>query len=200
MAGLSVYDANGARRSDTRYNRTSTGRIHTVRTEYSEGRYDYTYDYAGRLLTATNIGGQPAYNQTFTNDRAGRMRSNSHVGQYYYAWYGPQHAPYRIGLDNFTYDANGNMTTGLAGKVMTYNGENRPLSVSHNGVVTSYVYGADGTRLMKTEGSDVTVTFGSVEIRHYGQGSAEEILTYPVAGIRLVNGVSSSLHSDQLGS
>ena len=34
---------------------------------------------------------------------------------------------------DFTYDANGNMLTGLAGKIMTYDGENRPLSVTHLG-------------------------------------------------------------------
>lgn len=35
-----------------------------------------------------------------------------------------------------TYDANGNMLTGLGGKIMTYDGENRPLSVTHLGTRT----------------------------------------------------------------
>ncbi|WP_397246459.1 hypothetical protein [Paracoccus mutanolyticus] len=36
------------------------------------------------------------------------------------------------------------MTTGLNGKVMTYDGGNRPLSVTANGQRTCYVYGVDG--------------------------------------------------------
>jgi hypothetical protein len=50
------------------------------------------------------------------------------------------------------YDANGNMLSGLDAKVMSYDGENRPLSVSYSGKQTCYVYGADGARLKKLEG------------------------------------------------
>lgn len=54
--------------------------------------------------------------------------------------------------------------------------------------MTSYVYGADGARLKKVEGANITVTFGPVEIRKFGQGAAEEIVTYPHPNVRLVNG------------
>ncbi|MGL4234943.1 hypothetical protein [Tabrizicola sp.] len=57
----------------------------------------------------------------------------------------PDHAPSAVTTGGvtttFTYDANGNMLTGLAGKIMTYDGENRPLSVTHLG---------KRTRLMST--------------------------------------------------
>ena len=42
-----------------------------------------------------------------------------------------------------TYDASGNMLTGVLGKVMTYDAENRPLSVRLGAETTCYVYGAD---------------------------------------------------------
>ena len=130
----------------TIYTRTATGRISRADTEYSYGDVDYAYDYAGRLLSATNFSGQPGYTQTFGYDKAGRMRSNSRVGTYNYANTGPQHAPTSItGGPIFTYDANGNMLTGLDGKVMTYDGENRPLSVTKARHTTLYAYGADGT-------------------------------------------------------
>ena len=121
-----------------------------------------------------------------------------------------------------TYDGNGNMLTGLDGKVMTYDGENRPLSVTHLGTKTCYVYGADGTRLKKVEGyapaqscaaptaSHVaTLYLGPVEIRKYGQGNAEELLLYPHPAIRIsktkdAGGAMvtkvSTLHRDALGS
>lgn len=88
---------------------------------------------------------------------------------------------------------------------MTYDGESRPLSVTYAGRVTEYVYGADGPRLKKideagTSNETETVYFGPVEIRNFGQGSAEEILTYPHANLRLSNGTAEYLHRDQLAS
>ncbi len=41
---------------------------------------------------------------------------------------------------------------------------------------------------------------GPVEIRDFGGGSSEDILTYPHPDIRLVNGTAETLHRDQLGS
>jgi RHS repeat-associated protein len=122
----------------------------------------------------------------------------------------------------FTYDANGNMLTGLGGKIMSYDGENRPLSVTHLGKKTCYVYGADGTRRKKIENfspaqscdaptaaQPVTLYVGQAEIRNWGQGNAEEILLYPVPSIRIsltknaggaVVTKVSTLHLDALGS
>lgn len=132
------------------------------------------------------------YNQTFTYDPAGRMRSNSRVGAYAYA--NPtiaRHAPSSVtpqggAAQVFGYDANGNMALGLDGKVMTYDGENRPLGVAFAGKMTCYIYGADGTRLKKVEGltpapacpaaftaaHSVTAYFGPVEVRNFGKGAA----------------------------
>ena len=90
------------------------------------------------------------------------------------------------------------MTTGLDGKVMSYDGENRPVSVSFAGRTTAYVYGADGARLKKVETDPVTLQntvtlyMGPVEIRNYGQGAAEEILLYPRPDIRITKTKSGS--------
>lgn len=65
------------------------------------------------------------------------MTSNSRTGTYAYGTSRPRHAPVTSGnVTTLTYDANGNMLTGLDGKVMTYDGENRPLSVRLNGKMT----------------------------------------------------------------
>jgi RHS repeat-associated protein len=45
-----------------------------------------------------------------------------------------------------------------------------------------------------------TAYFGAAEIRNFGQGSAEVILTYPHPDVRLVNGVASWMTRDQQGS
>jgi uncharacterized protein RhaS with RHS repeats len=112
-----------------------------------------------------------------------------------------------------TLDANGNMLTGLGGRTMTYDGENRPLSVTFNGKRTCYVYGADGARLKKIENlpanqncnslpanAATTTYFGPVEIRNWLVPAQEQVITYPHPAIKLTNGIPSTLHRDHLGS
>jgi RHS repeat-associated protein len=99
-----------------------------------------------------------------------------------------------------TYDANGNMLQGYDGKVMTYDAENRPLTVQKSGVLTEYVYGADGSRLKLITGGQTTVTFAEVEVRNFLSGS-ESIFTQPHPLVRLENGlVPGYMHRDHLNS
>ena len=107
------------------------------------------------------------------------------------------------------------MLTGLGGKIMTYDGENRPLSVTWAGKRTCYVYGADGKRLKKVEGlpptqdctalpanTNATVYFGAVEVRNWLVAGQEQVLAYPHPSVKLVNGtvpgVATYLHRDGL--
>ncbi len=209
------------------YSRSLNGRVLSVDSTMNAGSFDYTYDYIGRLLTATNKAGLTQFDQSFTYDRAGRMRSNSHLGTYNYS--NPKqvgsngnsphsHAPSSVEGQTFTYDANGNMTTGLHGKVMEYDGENRPLSVEHNGKRTEYVYGPSGTRLMKIEDADtaeesITVYAGMSEIRDWKKPT-QNTQNYPIGDVRWNNGPAVDdatvpadnpfqrgfMHVDQLGS
>lgn len=236
ITDISGYEAGGARLFRNLYTRTATGRVASVDTSFTvagttydkEGALSYGYNYAGRLLSATNTMGITGWSQSFTYDPAGRMRNNSLVGAYAYGNTGSAlHAPSTITpssgpVQTLAYDPNGNMTAGLDGKVMEYDLENRPLSVTFAGKKTCYVYGADGTRRKKIEnfspsqacdaptGSQpVTLYLGGVEIRNWGQGNAEEILLYPVPSIRIaltkdaggaVVTKVSTLHRDALGS
>jgi RHS repeat-associated protein len=103
------------------------------------------------------------------------------------------------------------MLSGLGGKIMEYDGENRPLSVTYLGKKTCYVYGVDGKRLKKVEGlspatlctalppaANGTTYFGPVEVRNWL--GAEQVLTYPQPSVKLTNGVATWLHFDHLGS
>ena len=81
------------------------------------GHFEYTYDYAGRLLQAANTNGHADFTQVFTYDAAGRMRSNSRLGTYEYTSSTQNaHAPNVVNGQAFEYDPNGNMTKGLHGK------------------------------------------------------------------------------------
>ena len=236
VTDIQGYEAGGARLFRNLYTRTATGRVASVDTSFvvssitydKEGALSYAYDYAGRLRSATNTMGITGWTQSFTYDRAGRMRNNSLVGAYAYGNTGKAlHAPSTVTpssgpVQTLSYDLNGNMTNGLDGKVMTYDLENRPLSVTFAGKKTCYVYGADGTRRKKIENfsptqscdaptasQPVTLYLNNVEIRKWGQGNAEEILLYPVPSIRIaltkdaggaVVSKVSTLHRDALGS
>lgn len=236
VTDIQGYEAGGTKLFRNLYTRTATGRVASVDTSFvvssitydKEGSLSYGYDYAGRLLSATNTMGITGWTQSFTYDRAGRMRNNSLVGAYAYGNTGSAlHAPSTVTpssgpVQTLSYDPNGNMTAGLDGKVMEYDAENRPLSVTFAGKKTCYVYGADGTRRKKIENfsptqscdaptasQPVTLYLGNVEIRNWGQGNAEEILLYPVPSIRIAltkdaGGAVvikvSTLHRDALGS
>lgn len=79
------------------------------------------------------------FTQSFAYNRAGSMTSNSRTGTYAYSTQRPRHAPVTVTSGNvttLTYDANGNMLTGLDGKIIPQDGEDRPLSVRLNGRIT----------------------------------------------------------------
>ena len=228
-------DATGVNMAFAIYTRSVAGRVTRVDSQEHEGDLEYTYDYSGRLLTAKYWGSMNGIaenvDRTFTYDRAGRMRSNSSLGQYYYPTAKANavnsnasihaHAPNSVYIgtsevQSFNYDANGNMTRGLHGKIMEYDGENRPLSVTTaGGIRTEYVYGADGTRLKKIEkvgtpDETVTLYLGGTEIRNWGQGDLyAEHLTHLAGEVRVTSTyatgsgtthVTNYLHHDQLGS
>ena len=49
----------------------------------------------------------------------------------------------------FTYDNNGNMTTG-DGLLIHYNEDNKPTQITRNSITSTFNYGADGMRYKQT--------------------------------------------------
>lgn len=188
-------------RLNTQLTRSASGLITRQYTANPFGRFDHVYDYAARLRSSTNFGGKPAYDQTFTYDAAGSIRSKTGIGAYVYPGVSAAHphAPSTVGGAAFTYDANGNMTTGLGGKVMTYDAENRVKTAQLGGVTMTYVHGADGARLKAGGGGSTTLTIGPIEVQGYGSGS-ETLILYPAPWFRTTGGVTSVLHRDQVDS
>jgi YD repeat-containing protein len=79
---------------------------------------------------------------------------------------------------------------------MTYDGENRPVSVSFAGKTTTYVYGADGARLKKVESDPLAGT--SVTL-YLGAAHPNIRVTRTKSGSTVTTKVSA-LHADGLGS
>ncbi len=88
----------------------------------------------------------------------------------------------------FMYSSVRHAPASVAGLSFSYDGENRPLSVTHSGKTSEYLYGADGTRLMKKEtlaqlSEKVTLYIGGIEVR--GPDASETVLAYPHENLRL---------------
>ena len=78
------------------------------------------------------------------------------------------HAPTSICGTPVTYDANGNTTSydadgagSIQPRAFTYDGENRPLTITQNANVTSFAYAPDGERAGKAFGGNTTSFLGN---------------------------------------
>jgi len=187
------------------YTRDAAGRITTFNSSQAGQSFDYEYDYAGRLLFAHTMGTTDAA-EAYTYDAGGNMLSNAAVGTYVYpASLAPRpHTPTVVDGETLAYDANGNMTVGLAGKQIAYDYNNRPTSVQFAGIQTNYTYGADGARQTKTVGAVETFYAGIAEIRDLG-GTNEQIILQPHPDFRITDAggvaeATSYLHRDHLSS
>jgi uncharacterized protein RhaS with RHS repeats len=104
-------------------------------------------------------------------------------------------APTIVGAAVFSYDAAGNMTTGLEGRSIAYDASNRPTQVSWRGATTDYLYGPDGERVKKLTAAGTTLYLGDTELTPAGR-----TIMHPHPDVRLVDGVESFLHRDHLAS
>lgn len=208
-------------RSNVQYWRYASGKISRQNDPRPLGDYDYCYDYAGRVLIAANLNAKgkdcgtlvnwtPSYDndQIFSYRNNGTLKTNDLTNSYSYT-YGyagaDTLAPVVVSGQAFSYDANGNMLIGLDGKAITYDGENRPLSVTLDGVRTEYFYGADGNRLFRidntgTASETATLYLPYTEIRDVG--GTETRIAYPHPNLRAVGGNTnySYMHRNVLDS
>ena len=130
----------------------------------------FTYDSLNRLQTAT-LNSNPA--KTYTYDAIGNILNKPDVSTSDYV-YGSNngktdgsrtrpHAVASIGSISYTYDLNGNMSSG-DGRTLNYTSFNKPLSISKGGTVNSYFYDASYKRIkkvsVKSTGTTTTIYIG----------------------------------------
>lgn len=142
--------------------------------------HSYTYDVTGGRLSETR------------HDAAGDVRST-----YAYPGHGPgrerPHAVRQVNtsgptgtrLDVYDYDQAGNLTTRRLGAVeqrLEWDAEGNLAKVTEGGKVTSFLYDADGNRLIRRDPSGTTLYLGAMELtlpaggttvkatRYYGHG------------------------------
>ena len=153
----------------------------------------FGYDDLNRVTTVS--GGQ---SQSLSYDALGNITQNSAVGSYGYGDGSHRHAVTTAGANGFSYDANGNMLAG-AGRVLSWNTENRLASVTKNGVTVANDYDFAGERVKRTAQGIPRYFFS--RLAEYEQGVWTKSL---YVGNMLVatnrGGVKTWYHSDHLGS
>jgi RHS repeat-associated protein len=174
----------------------------------------YVHDDLGRL---TDLTGDLA--QDFQYDNAGNLTFNSRVGVYTYPTPGPTgcgtspprpcatpHGVTRAGTQDLRYDLNGNLSSIYDPQLDRYRGidwtdDHRPAVVSDfDGTQTHYVYDADGHRVARHRGGDVTRWHGDLLEESTTRGSRKNYLAGPTLLARRGPGGAIWYHRDHLGS
>ena len=156
--------SSGTAYQDLRYVYTPDGNVSDIYDNLvagGGGDQHLSYDSLSRLTLANGPYGTSGTNTslTYTYDELGNLTFNTQVGTYTYPPSGSSsvrpHAVATAGSNTYSYDANGNLTSG-AGRTLTYNLENKPVTVTTAGQTTTFVYDGDGERVKKNAGSTTT--------------------------------------------
>jgi RHS repeat-associated protein len=194
MTSAAVTGPSGATLYQASYAYEANGRVRQV-TSTTNPLLNLTfgYDDLNRLLSVS--GGQ---RQSFAYDAVGNMTYNSAIGGYTYGDAAHEHAVTAAGATGYSYDANGNMTAG-AGRSLTWNADNQPLTVTKNGATTTYGYDGKGRRVSKVAPGSTSLYYG--KFLELTNGS---LVKYYYAGPVLVAKRDATgpswYHQDHLGS
>jgi hypothetical protein len=103
-----------------------------------------------------------------------------------------------VGGSSYTSDANGNLLSG-GGRSVTWDGANRPLTVTSGGVTETCSDDGDGTRVTRTRGGVMTVDLGGALEQAGGVQTRYYRFNGQVIAQRSLSG-TCYLHGDHLGS
>jgi len=205
--------------ADYNYTYDPAGNVTKIADTPSGGPSDvqcFTYDYLRRLSrawTATDncaaapstavLGGPAPYWQTWTYDTIGNRKSQTTydpvsgagtTSNYAYPSTGAAR-PHAVSsvttgstTDTFGYDATGNTTT-RTGQSLTWDAEGKLATATQGGNTVSFLYDADGQRLIRRDNTTTTLYLGNTELtltkasgavaatRYYSAGPATAVRT-----------------------
>ncbi|MBN1189186.1 MAG: hypothetical protein JXA46_05480 [Dehalococcoidales bacterium] len=189
--------AGGAALQDVQYAWDANGNL-DVRTDVLTSTVeDFSYDFLDRLTGVSDN-----YTANYTYDEIGNITSMNGVNYTYDST--QPHAVDAVGLLGYVYDDNGNMTTRgtvSGNQTLTWDAENRPISVSYNGTSASFVYDGDGKRVKKVE--DGVTTLYLNQYFEVNITTTIETSNYYLGGKLIAiseNDTVQYLHQDHLGS
>jgi RHS repeat-associated protein len=208
LAGISTVSA-GSTVQNRSFTYTDAGDISRIVDSTAGVTYNYTYDELHRLHTETNNGGYGALTMGYY-DALGNITSKT-VGSstltYAYNNSTHKHAVSAINGYTFSYDANGNMTSGYdfttpsspVARTMTWNADNMPSTITSGSTTATFLYDGTGTRAKKTVGSTTTYYIGD----HYerkGGVAYKYIFAGNLRVAQIAGSTVSYFHKDHLGS
>lgn len=184
-------------------------------------RQCFQYDQRNRLLrgfTGTDDcstydgsrGTNPAaYSQLFTYSPTGNFLTAAGRSYGYGTGTGTKpHAPLTVGSDSFAYNENGaelGRTVNGVGAIFGYDAQNRLTSIGQTSGTSTYMYGADGQRLVRKDGTTITLYLdgGNYQARSVNGATATVTTYYTLGSQRVAVRKGSTLNyelADQLGS
>ncbi|MEH1124110.1 RHS repeat-associated core domain-containing protein [Micromonospora sp. CPCC 206061] len=192
------------KQSDARFAYDPAGNVTSIATALPDGAVDrqcFRYDVQRRLTDAWTpaascgtptdaLGGPASYRQSFTYDAAGNRTTGTKDGtltRYNYTGTGHRLAslttPSAAGAQTvaFEYDATGNTKT-LAGTTLEWDAEGHLAKAVKDGEETTFVYAANGERLIRESPDGVTLYLAGQEIRLDKQSGAREATRYYTHG------------------
>jgi RHS repeat-associated protein len=174
----------------------------------------FTYDNLNRVTSAT-VSQNIAPVKTFAYDAIGNLLSKSDVGNYTYPLAGSAlpHAVTSISGGNinttFTYDANGNQTSGL-GRSISYTSFNKPSSITQGSGTLFFSHDIDHQRFKQTAPEGITLYFDAFGVHtELFQSSTTAWYDFigasgSMLGVRVLHSDNSVttryFHTDNLGS
>lgn len=220
-----VTTANSGVRVSDSYTYDVLGNV-AQRTQYWDSTHfieTFKYDALNRL-ESSEVTGQAK--QIYTYRKDGRINSKSGVGNYWYTYTKedgdavaadvPPHAPKRIdGVGgSYSYDLNGNMLASpdlLGGRrSAAWTSFDMPLSITRNGITSSFTYGAELQRTRQDRTNGPSITYAGAQEIEGTNNTVVTVRTYWPGGIGLEvdtfkNNVLESTkllwsHKDRLGS
>ncbi len=152
----------------------------------------FTYDFLDRLTAVSG-----PYTESYAFNKIGNITSKNGIS---YTYSTKPHAVTAVGSTSYSYDNNGNMIT-RGSQTLTYDVENRPVSISDGGTTSTFVYDGDGNRVKKTESGE-TILYVN---KYYEKNlTSDEITTSYYLGAKLIaqrKGTALSyIHQDHLTS
>ena len=150
----------------------------------------FSYDFLDRL---TSVSGP--YSESYAYNQIGNITSKNGTS---YTYGTKPHAVTAVGATSYAYDANGNMIT-RGSQTLTWDYDNRPVSITDGGNTSTFVYDGDGKRVKKTENGETILYIN----KYYEKNlTTSEVTTSYCLGTRLIaqrKGTTLSyIHQDHL--
>jgi YD repeat-containing protein len=134
---------------DLSYEYDKVGNVTKITDSVHSFTKNYFYDDLDRLISGDG--------NTYEYNAIGNILKVNGITQNYSS--SKIHALINDGTNSYSYDSCGNMVSG-AGRIISYDPENRPIKIIKDGIITQFVYDGDGKRVKKivTNGSSAITT------------------------------------------